>query len=306
MFRTSPAAGRSSAWPSRRRSPLSMAACGSESGRRHRLGHHAGAPAPPADDRAGREGAGRHQVRRQADHRHRLDVRAERVPRHRRQDRDRLRRRPVQRGRREARPDDRVAVGDVRQHHPRREQREVRHRRLLVHDQRGPARRRPRWSPTSRPAPSGRPRPARRSTRTTPAARRSRCRPARCRSTTSPRGRRSAPAPARRRSPIDQYQKQTDATTAVVTGKDDAMLADSPVCAYAVKQTNGQLALVGDIYDSAPYGYVRRQGPDRLRGRDRRARAGADRRRHVQDDPRQVGRHGRRDHRRPRSTRTVS
>jgi polar amino acid transport system substrate-binding protein len=55
---------------------------------------------------------------------------------------------------------------------------------------------------------------------------------------------------------IDQYQKQSDATNAVVTGKDDAMLADSPVCAYAVKQTNGQLALVGQIYDSAPYGYV--------------------------------------------------
>jgi polar amino acid transport system substrate-binding protein len=55
---------------------------------------------------------------------------------------------------------------------------------------------------------------------------------------------------------IDQYQKQSDATNAVVTGKDDAMLADSPVSAYAVKQTNGQLALIGDIYDSAPYGYV--------------------------------------------------
>jgi polar amino acid transport system substrate-binding protein len=55
---------------------------------------------------------------------------------------------------------------------------------------------------------------------------------------------------------IDQYQKQSDATNAVVTGKDDAMLADSPVCAYAVKQTNGQLALSGAIYDSAPYGYV--------------------------------------------------
>ena len=55
---------------------------------------------------------------------------------------------------------------------------------------------------------------------------------------------------------IDQYQKQSDATNAVVTGKDEAMLADSPVCAYAVKQTNGQLVLVGDIYDSAPYGYV--------------------------------------------------
>ena len=55
---------------------------------------------------------------------------------------------------------------------------------------------------------------------------------------------------------IDQYQKQSDATNAVVTGKDDAMLADSPVCAYAVKQTNGVLTLTGDIYDSAPYGYV--------------------------------------------------
>jgi len=55
---------------------------------------------------------------------------------------------------------------------------------------------------------------------------------------------------------VDQYQAQSDATNAVVTGKDDAMLADSPVCAYAVKQTNGQLALVGSIYDSAPYGYV--------------------------------------------------
>jgi len=55
---------------------------------------------------------------------------------------------------------------------------------------------------------------------------------------------------------IDEFQSQADATTAVVTGKDDAMLADSPVTAYAVKQTNGQLALVGEIYDSAPYGYV--------------------------------------------------
>lgn len=55
---------------------------------------------------------------------------------------------------------------------------------------------------------------------------------------------------------IDQYQGQDQATTAVVTGKDEAMLADSPVTAYAVTQTNGKLALLGDIYDSAPYGYV--------------------------------------------------
>jgi polar amino acid transport system substrate-binding protein len=55
---------------------------------------------------------------------------------------------------------------------------------------------------------------------------------------------------------IDRYQRQDQATAAVVSGKDDAMLADSPVVAYAVKQTNGQLELLGDIYDSAPYGYA--------------------------------------------------
>jgi polar amino acid transport system substrate-binding protein len=55
---------------------------------------------------------------------------------------------------------------------------------------------------------------------------------------------------------IDPYQSQADATSAVVTGKDDAMLADSPIAAYAVKQTNGQLEALGDIYDSAPYGFV--------------------------------------------------
>jgi polar amino acid transport system substrate-binding protein len=55
---------------------------------------------------------------------------------------------------------------------------------------------------------------------------------------------------------IDQYDAQSDATAAVVSGKDDAGLADSPVMAYAVKQTNGQLELLGNVYDSAPYGYV--------------------------------------------------
>ncbi|HEX8133080.1 MAG TPA: ABC transporter substrate-binding protein, partial [Actinomycetes bacterium] len=55
---------------------------------------------------------------------------------------------------------------------------------------------------------------------------------------------------------IDRYQAQDQATAAVVSGKDDAMLADSPVVAYAVKQTKGQLELLGDIYDAAPYGVV--------------------------------------------------
>jgi polar amino acid transport system substrate-binding protein len=55
---------------------------------------------------------------------------------------------------------------------------------------------------------------------------------------------------------VGSYQDQGQATAAVVSGKEDAMLADSPVLAYAVKQTNGQLELLGDIYDAAPYGYV--------------------------------------------------
>jgi len=55
---------------------------------------------------------------------------------------------------------------------------------------------------------------------------------------------------------VDRYQDQGQATASVVTGKDDAMLADSPVVAYAVKQSQGQLEALGAIYDSAPYGYV--------------------------------------------------
>lgn len=55
---------------------------------------------------------------------------------------------------------------------------------------------------------------------------------------------------------IDQYQGQDQATAAVVSGKDQAMLADSPVIAYGVIQTKGQMQKLGPIYDSAPYGFV--------------------------------------------------
>jgi polar amino acid transport system substrate-binding protein len=53
-----------------------------------------------------------------------------------------------------------------------------------------------------------------------------------------------------------QFKGQDQATSAVVTGKADAMLADSPVVAYAVKQSAGKLEVLGDIYEAAPYGYV--------------------------------------------------
>jgi polar amino acid transport system substrate-binding protein len=52
------------------------------------------------------------------------------------------------------------------------------------------------------------------------------------------------------------YTGQDQATAAVASGKADAMLADSPVVAYAVDQSNGKLEALGDIYDAAPYGYV--------------------------------------------------
>ncbi|MGY1705220.1 ABC transporter substrate-binding protein [Geodermatophilus sp. SYSU D00697] len=55
---------------------------------------------------------------------------------------------------------------------------------------------------------------------------------------------------------INQYDLQSDATAAIVSGAAVAGLADSPIMAYAVQQTNGQLELLGDIYDAAPYGYV--------------------------------------------------
>jgi polar amino acid transport system substrate-binding protein len=56
------------------------------------------------------------------------------------------------------------------------------------------------------------------------------------------------------------YDSQAQATSAVVTGKADAMLADSPIVAYAVKQSGGKLEPLGDIYDAAPYGYVLPKG----------------------------------------------
>ncbi|WP_432557926.1 ABC transporter substrate-binding protein [Granulicoccus sp. GXG6511] len=55
---------------------------------------------------------------------------------------------------------------------------------------------------------------------------------------------------------ILQFEGQDQATAAVVSGRADAMLADSPIIAYAVKQSEDKLAALGDIYDSAPYGIV--------------------------------------------------
>ena len=54
---------------------------------------------------------------------------------------------------------------------------------------------------------------------------------------------------------ILQYTGQDQATNAVILGKSDAMSADSPVTAYAIKQSGGKLVPAGKIRESAPYGW---------------------------------------------------
>lgn len=52
-----------------------------------------------------------------------------------------------------------------------------------------------------------------------------------------------------------QFDTQDEASTAVALGKVDAMSADSPISAYAVKQSDGKMQLAGDVFDAAPYGW---------------------------------------------------
>lgn len=53
-----------------------------------------------------------------------------------------------------------------------------------------------------------------------------------------------------------KYAHQSDVTTALVGGKADVMYADSPIIAYAISQTSGQLEQLGDVFSSAPQGIV--------------------------------------------------
>jgi polar amino acid transport system substrate-binding protein len=59
---------------------------------------------------------------------------------------------------------------------------------------------------------------------------------------------------------IIKFDGQDAATNAVVLGHADAMSADSPVTAYAIKQSNGRLEAAGEIFDSAPYGWAVAKG----------------------------------------------
>ena len=54
---------------------------------------------------------------------------------------------------------------------------------------------------------------------------------------------------------IVSFDGQDAAANAVVLGQVDAMSADSPVTAYAIKETNGKLEAAGEVFESAPYGW---------------------------------------------------
>ena len=56
------------------------------------------------------------------------------------------------------------------------------------------------------------------------------------------------------------YGPQEDLTNALMAGDIDAMSADSPVTGFAVKMSGGALESVGDVFESAPYGWPVEKG----------------------------------------------
>ncbi len=56
------------------------------------------------------------------------------------------------------------------------------------------------------------------------------------------------------------FEKQTDANSALLSGRADAGFLDSPVAAYQVKQSNGQFKVSGQACSVAPYGLAMIKG----------------------------------------------
>lgn len=59
-------------------------------------------------------------------------------------------------------------------------------------------------------------------------------------------------------------QEQSKVTASLVSGKTEAMAADSPISLYAVKQQGDKLEALGETYDSAPYGIVVPKGQEKF------------------------------------------
>jgi polar amino acid transport system substrate-binding protein len=58
---------------------------------------------------------------------------------------------------------------------------------------------------------------------------------------------------------------QDAANRALGSGRAEAVLADSPVAGYAVKESRGKLAIAGKAYDTAPYGIAIPKNENELR-----------------------------------------
>ena len=61
---------------------------------------------------------------------------------------------------------------------------------------------------------------------------------------------------------VSELQAQTDVTLALTANRVVAMLADSPVVAYAAKTTDGAVEAIGEPYDTSPYGIVLAKNKD--------------------------------------------
>ncbi len=55
---------------------------------------------------------------------------------------------------------------------------------------------------------------------------------------------------------ILSYDTADNAALAVLTGRADALSADSPVSAWAVERSEGKMELTGENFDAAPYGFA--------------------------------------------------
>lgn len=58
------------------------------------------------------------------------------------------------------------------------------------------------------------------------------------------------------------FDTSDNAALAALTGRADAFSADSPVTAWAVERSDGDLELVGDMFDAAPYGIAVNKGSE--------------------------------------------
>lgn len=64
----------------------------------------------------------------------------------------------------------------------------------------------------------------------------------------------AAKCPSNKKLTVLVFPDQNGANSAIISGRAQVSMADSPVAAYQVTQSNGQLVLVGKPYGTVPYG----------------------------------------------------